>query len=160
VGIVILVGFLIGCFAMLAVLERGNEAVLSWQIRRALRRFGSGGPLDPESRFVVRLGDDDVQCERPDHTIERVTWRGLNRVEIVSTSDGPLHPDTFWVLTDDGGGCAIPWGATGESVLLARLQQLPGFDHQAVVHAASESGEARRVCWDRGTPRRQARAIA
>jgi hypothetical protein len=156
-GIVVLVGFLIGCFAVLIVLERGDEAWLSWQVRRA----GSGTSPDPESHFVVRLDDQAVVCERPDRTTERIAWDRLNRIEIVSTGAGPSRPDTFWLLTGEAGACAVPWGASGESALLARLQQLPGFDNQAVILAASESRDARRTCWERGRGSRpQAHASA
>lgn len=114
--------------------------------------FGRGGQapaLDPEGRFVVRVDPAGVACERPDGTQERVTWDDLERVEIVSTSEGPRVPDTFWLLVGKVGGCAIPWGATGEAELLERLQQLPGFDNSAVIAAASDATDARRTCWER-----------
>ena len=114
--------------------------------------FGRGGPalpLDPEGRFVVRVDSAEVVCERPDGTRERVTWDDLRRVEIVSTSEGPRFPDTFWLLVGGSGGCAIPWGATGEAELLERLQRLPGFDNSAVIGAASDATDARRTCWER-----------
>lgn len=111
---------------------------------------GRGSPaLDPEGRFVVRVDAAEVVCERPDGTRERVNWDDLERVEIVSTSEGPRFPDTFWLLVGKVGGCAIPWGATGEAQLLERLQQLPGFDNTAVIGAASDSTDARRTCWER-----------
>lgn len=31
-------------------------------------------PLEPGSRFVVRLSDSEVVCERPDGKVERVAW--------------------------------------------------------------------------------------
>ncbi|MGH7586863.1 MAG: hypothetical protein ACREMH_11490 [Gemmatimonadales bacterium] len=118
--------------------------------------FGRGGPvpaLDPEGRFVVRVDAAEVICERPDGTRERVTWDDLERVEIVSTSEGPRFPDTFWLLVGKVGGCAIPWGATGEAELLGRLQRLPGFDNTAVIGAASDATDARRTCWQRDPDR-------
>lgn len=155
-NVLVLIAFLIACFAILFAMERANEAWLSWQVNRALRRVGQPGPkLEPESRFVVRVSDAEVVSERPDHTIEQVRWDALERVEIVSTGEGPMHPDMFWVLHGVSGGCAIPWGASGESVLLARLQQLPGFDNQAVIRAASQASAARWTCCERG---RRARA--
>jgi hypothetical protein len=52
-------------------------------------------PLVPESRFVVRLSDTEVVCERPDGTVERVGWADLQKVEVVTTGDGactiPTH---------------------------------------------------------------------
>jgi hypothetical protein len=130
-------------------LMRAMNAFDTWRIGRSIRRGGSRPYLDPESRFVVRLSDTDVVCARPDGTRERVTWDELQRVEIVNTSDGPMRPDTFWLLVGDEGGCAIPWGATGEPELIERLQQLPGFSNEAVIGAATDTGDARRTCWVR-----------
>src|SRR5262245_29029993 len=78
-------------------------------------------PLDPESRFIVSLSDSEVVCKRPDGKVERVAWADLQKVEVITTSDGPFAPDVFWLLHGTEGGCAIPQGATGESQLLARL---------------------------------------
>jgi hypothetical protein len=106
-------------------------------------------PLDPESRFVVRLSDAEVVCERPDGKIERVGWADLQKVEVVTTSDGPFVPDVFWVLHGTAGGCAIPQGATGDSQLLERLQTLPGFDNRAFIEAMSCVSNRRFLCWQR-----------
>lgn len=103
----------------------------------------------PESRFVVRLSDTEVVCERPDGKVERVGWADLQKVEIVTTADGPFAPDVFWVLHGTDGGCAVPQGATGDSQLLDRLQTLPGFDNRALIEAMSSASDRRFLCWQR-----------
>jgi hypothetical protein len=101
-----------------------------------------------ESQFVIYLSETEVSCHRPEGTVETVRWDELERVLIHTTSDGPLLPDCFWLLIGPGTtGCRIPWGATGEGGLLARLQQLPGFDNQAVLKAGTQ--EAIFTCWQR-----------
>jgi hypothetical protein len=152
VSILPMVGYLAAAALAVMAMEAAMDARLTWVMMRALRRAsGAGAKLDLESRFVVRLGDSEVVCERPDGTHERVAWHELQRVEIVSTSDDPMVPDTFWLLDGKTSGCAIPWGATGEVELLQRLQELPGFDHQAIVGAASNGSNARRLCWQRAS---------
>ncbi len=106
-------------------------------------------PLLPESRFVVRLSDSEVICERPDGKVERVGWADLQKVEVVTTGDGPFAPDVFWVLHASSTGCAIPQGATGEKELLERLQALPGFDNGAVIEAMSSTSDRRFLCWQK-----------
>ena len=106
-------------------------------------------PLEPESRFVVRLSDTEVVCERPDGKVERVGWADLQKVEVVTTSDGPFAPDVFWVLHGTVGGCAVPQGATGDRQLLERLQALPGFDNGAFIDAMSCASDRRFLCWQR-----------
>ena len=113
------------------------------------RRTGAPSGLDPESRFVVRVTDTDVACERPDGKTERVTWSDLQRVEVLTTSDGPMAPDVFWLLHGTDGGCAVPQGATGDSELLERLQRLPGFDNATFIEAMGSTSERRFLCWQR-----------
>jgi len=105
--------------------------------------------LEPEHRFVVRLSDSEVSCERPDGTVERVSWADLQRVEVVTTDEGPFVPDVFWVLHGTDGGCAVPQGATGDSALLERLQTLPGFDNKAFIDAMTCASDRRFLCWQR-----------
>jgi hypothetical protein len=108
-------------------------------------------PLEPESRFVVRLSDAEVVCERPDGKVERVGWADLQKVEVVTTGDGPFAPDVFWVLHGTDSGCAVPQGATGDTQLLERLQTLPGFDNHALIEAMSSTSNRSFLCWQRGT---------
>lgn len=104
---------------------------------------------DPESRFIVHLSDDAVSCERPDGHVEQVAWDELQRVEILTTPDGPLSPDTFWVLSGSDSGCVIPWGATRDRELLERLQRLPHFDSKAVINTAPKTKESMTLCWQK-----------
>jgi len=117
---------------------------LIWRRRSAISRG-----LEPESRFIVRISDIEVACDRPDGKTERVGWSDLQRVEIVTTSDGPMAPDVFWVLHGTDTGCAIPQGATGERALLERLQALPGFDNAQVIEAMGSTSDRRFLCWQR-----------
>lgn len=113
------------------------------------RRNGSRRPVEPERRFVVRVSDTEVACERPDGKTERVSWSELQRVEILTTDEGPMLPDVFWLLHDKNGGCAIPQGATGEKELLERLQALPGFDNASLIKAMGSTSNKKFLCWRR-----------
>ena len=83
---------------------------------RAIQRAGSPeqsrsktvAKLQPESRFIVRLSESEVVCERPDGKVERMAWNDLEKVEVVTTDEGPFAPDVFWVLHGRSGGCAVP----------------------------------------------------
>lgn len=104
-------------------------------------------PETPESQIVVRIHDDRVTVSRPDGGVEILRWADLRAVLLETTDAGPCAPDVFWILVGIDEGCVVPWGATGDAVLLARLQQLPGFDHEQVVAASSSTDHARYVCW-------------
>ena len=146
----------IGVWGLIEVWMRWRSSRMASRVMdRALHpeRYASDPrkPLEPEVRFVVRLSDSEVLCERPDGKVERVGWADLQKVEVVTTSDGPFAPDVFWVLHGADGGCAIPQGATGDSQLLKRLQTLPGFDNQAFIEAMSSTEDRRFLCWQRAS---------
>jgi hypothetical protein len=97
----------------------------------------------------VRLSDSEVVCKRPDGKVERVAWADLQKVEVVTTGDGPFAPDVFWVLHGTDGGCAVAQGATGDSQLLERLEALPGLDNYAFIEAMSSTSNSRFLYWQR-----------
>ena len=103
----------------------------------------------PESLVVVRITDEEVICDRPDGETERVRWADLQRVEVITTDDGPFAPDVFWVLHGTTNGCAVPQGATGDRELLQRVQALPGFDNESFIRAMGSTENARFPCWQK-----------
>lgn len=105
--------------------------------------------LKPESDFVVDVSETGATCRRPDGKTESVKWNDLQRVEILTTDDGPFAPDMFWVLYGSSDGCVIPWGATGEKELMDRLQALPGFRNDVIVDATSLTTNNQLLCWER-----------
>lgn len=146
--------------AMLAIVGL-MEMFMDWRTSRvaarAIQRAGHpeqyrskpGARLEPESRFIVRLSDSEVVCDRPDGKVERVAWNDLQKVEVVTTDEGPFVADVFWVLHGSDGGCAIPSSATGEKEFLERLQALPGFNNGAVIEAMACCDNRRFLCWQR-----------
>jgi hypothetical protein len=156
---IIVITILVGCGLFVAL-----RVLIQWQGARIANRLIDGGlhreryaeksprKLYPESQFVVHLSDEAVSSERPDGRTERVAWDDLQRVEILTTPDGPFAPDTFWVLSGSSSGCVIPWGATGDGELLERLQRLPQFDNMAVINAAPKTEEAMTLCWQKLDP--------
>ena len=80
---------------------------------------------------------------------ERVRWDDLQEVSIITTDEGPYADDFFWVLIGKSGGCAVSSLAKGSNELLSRLQGLPGFNNEAILHAVGSTANAKFVCWKR-----------
>lgn len=137
------------------VFHLGIHWLISWMSSRAVAKALRGdtprAKLMPESLFVIQMNDLQVSCHRPDGTIECVRWDDLQRVSVLTTNDGPWAPDVFWLLHGEHGGCLIPQGATGDTELLERLQQLPGFDNKVFMNAMGSTEEAIFTCWERQT---------
>lgn len=82
--------------------------------------------LNPESRFEVFLDGDDVICRAPAAAERRLRLADLSAVYF-ETSEGPFDAD-WWILEGGPDAMHFPLGARGESVILDRLKQLPGFE--------------------------------
>ena len=105
-------------------------------------------PVPPER---VTFDDERVVRTMRDGRTEQVRWDDLREVGIVTTDAGPFVDDVFWLLIGDEGGCVVPSEAEGTGALLARLQELPGFDNGAVVRAMGCTDDERFVVWQRAT---------
>lgn len=95
----------------------------------------------------MECDSDEIICYRPDGSSERVAWSDLRKVEIITTDEGPFLPDVFWVLHGDKNHFTIPQGATGDDLLLERLQELPGFNNEVFITSMGSTSNARFVCW-------------
>ena len=74
--------------------------LISWMSSRAVEKLlrvdTPRAKLMPESLFVIQINDLEVSCHHPDGSIENVRWDELQKVSILTTSDGPWAPDVFW----------------------------------------------------------------
>jgi hypothetical protein len=74
----------------------------------------------------------------------------LTEVALMTTSQGPLLPDVFFVLSyDDGSNRSVPMGSDGDDRLLEGLQRLPGFDNETFIEAMAVCEEGISVLWRR-----------
>lgn len=116
--------------------------MLAWLKSRLMRRTSPPGT-------TVFCDDTCVTCVRPDGESESVSWSELQKVEILTTDEGPFQEDVYWLLHGQAGGCAVPQGAEESNNLLTRLQQLPGFNNSAVIEAMRCTDNRRFLCWER-----------
>jgi hypothetical protein len=147
----------LGAALALIVIVLAERWWLGWSVKRyvaRLRRDREMGVreqprLMPESLCIVRLYDSGVECTAPNGNVESVEWKDLQKIEIVTTDQGPFLPDVFWVLHGSQAGCVVPHGSDGEKELLDRLQKLPGFRNEAVIEAMSSTENRRFLCWEK-----------
>lgn len=107
------------------------------------------GELQPHR---VVFDDSRITFTQANGKQDFLLWQELVEVGILTTSEGPAADDVYWVLMDmQKNGFAIPSESIGVKELLARLQELPGFDNEAVVQAMGCSNDAKFLCWNRST---------
>jgi hypothetical protein len=130
-----------------------------WDWWRAIRREGEdfmsalqsmGEIFGGSTGSEYKLTDLGIRREFSDGQVEEVRWDQLRAVAIHTTSDGPWGEDFFWVLMGEGGsGCVVGNEVACELKILDRLQELDGFDNQAVILASASVEEAWFPCWER-----------
>jgi len=96
------------------------------------QRSDGGGAV-----VAVRHDERGVSLLRSDGAARRLLWDELTEVALETSDDGPVGEDVWWVLTSGDAGVRVPDGATGTAELLVRLQELPGFDNDALIEAMS-----------------------
>lgn len=98
---------------------------------------------------TVAFDDEKVVCRRSNGKEEIVRWADLGAVIIETNDSGPFSTDVHWLLLgrDAASGCVVPGGAEGESELVKRLQQLPGFDNNSVIAAMGSVTNQSFLCW-------------
>lgn len=108
-------------------------------LRRLATLFGAHPP-----KVVVGEGGFEI-VERG--TTTRIALADLTEVGILTTADGPMRDDVFWVLQTDKAKHVVAWSTQGSDALLEALQTLPGFDHGAVVLASGSTEVAAFLAW-------------
>jgi hypothetical protein len=81
--------------------------------------------------------------------LRKIPVADLVEVGIITSDAGPFSDDVFWMLATDKTRVLVPWAAVGAETLLAALQDLPGFDHEAVAEASASTEPAAWRAWTR-----------
>lgn len=83
-------------------------------------------------------------------TIEKIDWRQLSKVEVVTNELGPFQEDMMFLLHGaDGAGVAVPGGLAARHGLIAVLQQrLKGFRNEELIEAAGSVSTASFTLWE------------
>jgi hypothetical protein len=111
---------------------------VGWLERRARQRLNHVIEVNTSGVFRT-LGE----------TRESVTWASLRSVTILTTDEGPFVGDVWWLLEDESGGVAVPGGAAEITAIMQHLEQMPGYDPEAVVQAMGSVENARFTVWER-----------
>jgi hypothetical protein len=104
--------------------------------------------MNEEENYIVEISDSEIRCHRPDGTLDSLSWKNLQRVEVVVNADGDL-PITFFALHGSSAALVIPEGATNADDLGERLFELPDFNAELFVDSMSAVKSQTFVCWRR-----------
>jgi hypothetical protein len=114
---------------------------MSASFSRLLGRRG----LPPAQGRVV-LGARAVRRLAPDGSEAELAWADLREVRIVSRPAPTLSEGVVFELVGESATLCVPRPEATQD-LIDRLQELPGFDTEALIEAIGSTGEATFVCW-------------
>ena len=85
----------------------------------------------------ITVTDKEIICNFPSRFVKnKVEWDKINRIQIVTTDEGPEVCDVFYMIQDsDGGGVCIPQDREESEVITNRILNLPGFDYETFTRA-------------------------
>lgn len=82
-----------------------------------------------------------------DGTVQTLRWADLTSIAILTNDRGPFEEDVFWLLGSRDQSLLIPQMAPGTDDLLARVQEFPGFDNEAIIAAMGSVENQIFPCW-------------
>lgn len=100
----------------------------------------------PTRRLVRYLRTDDIGIHLGPSDL--IPWRNLREVHVETTAGGPWKEDFFIVLVA-GGRRPVRIPEPLAPRILAALQNLPGFDNDALMRAVGSVEKAKFLCWVR-----------
>jgi len=117
---------------------------------RLFRWIKSRFEMAPINRVsVVACDSTALQFQWARGSTTSIHWDDVQRVLIRTTDRGPFDDDVFFVVEASGENYVIPQQAAGAEQLLSRLQQLPGFDNEAVIESMGCTDNKDFLCWER-----------
>lgn len=72
----------------------------------------------------------------------------MKRVSIITTSQGPIYPDIFWLIESSSEIGIIP-SEGPDSNFLDEVQKLSGFDNKEVIKAMTSTDDNIFICWEK-----------
>ena len=106
-----------------------------------------GKPKQPEDYFLVSITDVMVGVEHPQRKKEEVKWADIETIKIITTDQGPSHPDVWLALLGSETGCLIPQGSKGYDEIYDRVSAYEGFDFENVIKAMGCTDNQEFLVW-------------
>lgn len=102
----------------------------------------------PGGPYEVQITKDELKCIHPKRPTESIRWDCVEEIMLITTSEGPILPDLWYVFLGEGTGCSVPSEAKGFDQLWDVFEKrFPTIDYGAMI--AAGTGDEKRVIWVR-----------
>lgn len=153
--LVIGISFVIAVFAILTELGQSSYCWKAWPFVACaviiILNPSAWEENSEKKKEKVEYDESSIRRYMVTGKIESITWDELYEIGIVTTDEGPVLDDVFWIFLnhDKSKGCAVSNNAEGFGLLLRRIQCLPNFDNETVIRAMGCTTNNRFVIWKR-----------
>lgn len=72
----------------------------------------------------------------------------LKKISIITTSEGPLYPDVFWLIETSSDIIIVPSEGPAEN-FLSYVQDIPDFSNEQVIEAMKSTEDKIFTCWEK-----------
>ncbi len=106
----------------------------------------------PKLTEKLFANEEELMREISDGTIERVLWKDLQKVTIVTTDQGPWLEDVFFIFESKDAGVVVAQEWEQKLGLLDLMKKkLDGIDYEQMIAAMGCTDNARFPIWDATT---------
>ncbi len=100
----------------------------------------------PGGPYTLILSEDEMVCEHPTRSKESIRWDKIDEIRLITTDEGPLLPDMWYVFIGESGGCSVPSEAKDFDLLWDEIKKrFDGFNYNAIIEAGTDNDQ--KVLW-------------
>jgi hypothetical protein len=100
----------------------------------------------PGGPYTVIISEDGIACEHPKRKRESIRWNQITEIRLVTTDEGPLQPDEWYLFLGNEIGCSVPSEAKGFDQLWDVFEtRFPGLYYEEMIKAGTDN--AQKTIW-------------
>jgi hypothetical protein len=97
---------------------------------------------------IITITEEELACSYPSkNIIDKITWKDINHVDVLTTEEGPIVCDVFILISDNNGGVVVPQDREECKVVIDKIFKLPGFGFNEFTAAMSSTSNKRFNVW-------------
>ena len=101
----------------------------------------------PEDFYNIKITDEFVSIEHSRFVIEKIDWKDIEEIKIITTNEGPFLPD-FWIgLLGKKNRCLLPQGAKRYDEVYSIISKYKKFNFENVIAATVSTDNKEFLVW-------------
>jgi hypothetical protein len=110
---------------------------------------------DENTEPIITISEEEIVCNYPSSfKKEKISWRDITKIQVLTTDEGPYLCDVFLILRDTNDkGIVIPQYKQKETKqVLDRILKFEGFDNRLFIEAMGSTEIKWFTVWEKDKP--------